>query len=431
MIAAEVYLWGSLIGVVEQEDVSDVPRFSYDPSFQRSGIEVSPLVMPLSARVFSFPSLNEESFHRLPGLLADSLPDKFGTRLIERYLSDRGRTLSSLTAVERLCYTGSRGMGALEYVPSLRFSDTKDGTVDVEALIRLASDVLNERESMHIGDSGQMMEQILQIGTSAGGARAKAVVAWNEETGDIRSGQVDAGSGYGYWIIKFDGVENNKDKGNRPDDRAYTRIEYAYSLMATAAGIRMQPCRLLKRAGHFHFMTKRFDRDAKTGDKLHVLTLGGLAHFDYNAPGAHSYEQAAQVLRGIGAGQDDTEELFRRMVFNVITRNHDDHVKNSSFLMNRDGQWRLSPAYDITFAFAPSNYWLARHQMSVNGKQEEIEEEDILSCGRSMDLGRGRMKRIIGEVREAAGAWRRFAEESNVPEKKAEAIGNCFCFLEK
>lgn len=417
MIAAEVYLWGTRIGVVLQERVDAVPRFNYDRNFIRSGIQVSPLVMPLSDRIYSFPALNIETFRGLPGLLADSLPDKFGTKLIERYLMDQGRKISDFSSVERLCYVGNRGMGALEYVPDRNYVDAADRSVDINALVQLASDILAERKSVHVDGSGQLMKQIIKVGTSAGGARAKAVIAWNETTNDIRSGQIEAGNGYHYWLIKFDGVENNKDKGDKADGPAYTRIEYAYYLMAKAAGIVMNDCRLYRESGNYHFMTKRFDREPDLGRKIHMQSLGAIAHYDFNMPGTHSYEQAADVIYRLGMGQKEVEQLFRRMVFNIAARNRDDHVKNISFLMDRNGIWSLAPAYDVTYAYDRTNHWLSRHQMSVNGKLDNITMNDVLSCGKRMNISKNKIRKITEEVNAAVGRWQMFAENAFLNEQ--------------
>lgn len=417
MIAAEVYLWGTRIGVVIQERVDAVPRFNYDRNFIRSGIQVSPLVMPLSDRIYSFPALNIETFRGLPGLLADSLPDKFGTKLIERYLMDQGRKISDFSSVERLCYVGNRGMGALEYVPDKNYVDAADRSVDINALVQLASDILAERKSVHVDGSGQLMKQIIKVGTSAGGARAKAVIAWNETTNDIRSGQIEAGNGYHYWLIKFDGVENNKDKGDKADGPAYTRIEYAYYLMAKAAGITMNDCRLYRESGNYHFMTKRFDREPDLGRKIHMQSLGAIAHYDFNMPGTHSYEQAADVIYRLGMGQKEVEQLFRRMVFNIAARNQDDHVKNISFLMDRNGIWSLAPAYDVTYAYDRTNHWLSRHQMSVNGKLDNITVNDVLSCGKRMNISKNKIRKIAEEVNAAVGRWQMFAENAFLNEQ--------------
>ena len=417
MIAAEVYLWGTRIGVVLQERVDAVPRFNYDRNFIRSGIQVSPLVMPLSDRIYSFPALNIETFRGLPGLLADSLPDKFGTKLIERYLMDQGRKISDFSSVERLCYVGNRGMGALEYVPDRNYVDAADRSVDINALVQLASDILAERKSVHVDGSGQLMKQIIKVGTSAGGARAKAIIAWNETTNDIRSGQIEAGNGYHYWLIKFDGVENNKDKGDKADGPAYTRIEYAYYLMAKAAGITMNDCRLYRESGNYHFMTKRFDREPDLGRKIHMQSLGAIAHYDFNMPGTHSYEQAADVIYRLGMGQKEVEQLFRRMVFNIAARNQDDHVKNISFLMDRNGIWSLAPAYDVTYAYDRTNHWLSRHQMSVNGKLDNITMNDVLSCGKRINISKNKIRKITEEVNAAVGRWQMFAENAFLNEQ--------------
>lgn len=425
MDVAEVYLWGTRIGAVLQDGVSDIPKFNYDKNFLRSGIEVSPIVMPLSERIYSFPTLSEETFYGLPGLLADSLPDRFGTKLIERYLAERGRDIRSLTAVERLLYTGKRGMGALEFYPQKNYVKSEDTAVDINALVELASEILTERENIRIRTKDNVMEQIINVGTSAGGARAKAVIAWNRQTDDIRSGQIDAGEGYEYWLIKFDGVKNNKDKGDKEDGQAYTRIEYAYYLMAKEAGIIMSDCRLYPENGRYHFMTKRFDRD-DDGGKIHMQTLGALAHYDYNMPGIYSYEQAAYVMRRLEIGQKETEQFFKRMVFNMMARNQDDHVKNISFLMTRSGQWRLAPAYDITYANDSANHWLARHQMSMNGKTERFETEDFYECGKAMNLSKAKIKKTMEEVKAALQLWEKCAEEAFLGEREMRAIREQF-----
>ena len=426
MIGAGVYLWGTRIGTVAQESRSQAAVFTYEREFLRSGIEVSPLMMPLSERNYSFPGLRPESFRGLPGMLSDSLPDRYGTRLLERAFAERGREAESILAVERLCYTGSRGMGALEYRPEDSLVTSINESLDLDVLVRAASEVLSEREQLRASSSD--IRQLISVGTSAGGARAKAVIAWNRETGDVRSGQIASRPGYEHWIVKFDGVTGNRDHGDKDDGTEFTRIEYAYHLMAVAAGIDMSECLLLRQAGKYHFMTKRFDRIGDSGEKLHMQTLGALAHYDFNDPGTNSYEQAAQVLYRLGMGKKEAEQLYRRMVFNVLARNQDDHVKNISFLMNRRGQWSLAPAYDVTFALDPDNYWLRRHQMSVNGKLDNITAEDLLASAGSMNLSAGRAKRILGEVADALAGWSRFAEEASVTESVMNAIRERFLF---
>lgn len=425
MMTAEVYLWGTRIGVVAQEDIGEIPKFNYDKKFLDSGIEVSPIVMPLSSVVYSFPALSKDTFHGLPGLLADSLPDKFGTKLIERYLSEQGRDMHSLMSVERLLYTGKRGMGALEYVPAKDYGQEKDGAIDINALVELASDILAKRENIHVRQDEHAMEQIINVGTPAGGARAKAIIAWNPKTKDIRSGQIDAGAGYEYWLIKFDGVENNKDKGDKADDPAYTRIEYAYYLMAKKAGIIMNDCQLYQESGRHHFMTKRFDRN-QDGTKIHMQSLGAIAHFDYNMPGVYSYEQAVSVMNSLNLGQKAVEQLFRRMIFNIFARNQDDHVKNISLLMNKSGIWSLAPAYDITYANDAGNRWLARHQMSMNGKTEEFGLEDFYASGKHMNLTKRKIEKILTEVSSAIEEWEICAKQAFLDEEKMELIRQQF-----
>ena len=427
--AAEVRLWGTAIGSVAVEERSPFARFEYDEAFSRSGIQLAPLAMPLSQQVYSFPQLSVDSFHGLPGLLSDSLPDKFGNAVIDSWLESQGRPRGSLNAVERLCYTGSRGMGALEYVPAIGpVSDPREA-LRVDALVELASRILSQRESVRVSDADHAMEQIIRVGTSAGGARAKAVVAWNEETGEMRSGQVDAGRGFGHWLIKFDGVAGNRDK-EAEDGPRYTVIEYAYYLMARAAGVAMTECRLFDEGGRRHFMTRRFDRSGVDGSKLHMQTLGGLAHFDFNVPGAHSYEQAALVARRVGLGQAEAEELFRRMAFNVAARNQDDHVKNISFLMDRRGAWSLAPAYDVTYAYNPAGAWTGSHQMAVNGKRDGIGREDCLAAAAAMSIKAPRAKEILAEVNGAVNRWASFADEAALPEPIAAALAEQFVSLE-
>lgn len=428
MNVAEVFLWGTRIGAVSQEGIDSIPVFNYDKDFVGSGIEVAPIMMPLKDRIYTFPGLGNAAFHGLPGLLADSLPDKYGSKLIERYLAEQGRSIDTLTAVERLLYTGKRGMGALEYVPAMDYAVTKNDVIDIRALVELATAILTDREKLHIMDSDHTMEQIINVGTSAGGARAKAVVAWNRETGDVRSGQIQAGDGYEYWLIKFDGVRNNKDKGEKEDGKSYTRIEYAYYQMAECAGIVMNECRLRQESGCYHFMTKRFDR-SDTGEKVHMQSLGAMAHFDYNMPGVYSYEQAFEIMNRLGLGQKEVEQLFRRMVFNILARNQDDHVKNISFLMDKSGQWMLAPAYDITYANDSANRWLARHQMSMNGKTENFSKEDFFSCGSRMNLSKAKVRRILEEVENALNGWEACAENALLGEKEMSYINRQFLHI--
>lgn len=414
---AEVRLWGRGIGAVALEAGSDVAGFEYAPAFVNSGIEIAPLTMPLSQRVFRFPELPRETFHGLPGLLADSLPDKFGHALINAWLARQGRAPASMNAVERLCYTGNRGMGALEFRPTIGPRATRSRRLEVDALVELASEVLTSRNRLHAtfdeDTSESAMADILRVGTSAGGARAKAVIAWNPETNEVRSGQVPVEEGFEHWILKFDGVHGNRDR-ELDDPQGYGAIEYAYYLMATAAGIDMEECRLFEENGRRHFMTRRFDRD-RHGGKRHMQSLCALAHYDYNLPGAYSYEQALQIIRRLNLGPDVVEQQFRRMAFNLVARNHDDHVKNIAFLMDKRGQWRLSPAFDVTYSYNPEGDWTASHQMSVNGKREGFELEDLRACARNAAMKRGRAEAILAEVNAAVAEWPRFADRADLP----------------
>ena len=399
MTFAEVMLWGTKIGTVALPDDSNIATFRYDRDFLSSGIELSPITMPLSTRQYSFAGLPYETFHGLPGLLADSLPDRFGNTVIDQWLARQGREPSSFNAVERLCYTGKRGMGALEFQPALGPGYDKNEQIRVNELVQLASDIL----------------------TSAGGARAKAIIAWNPETNDIRSGQIEAGQGYEYWLIKFDGVSKNGDH-NLKDPPVYTRIEYAYYLMALACGIKMHECRLFEENELYHFMTKRFDREDSNGRKLHMQTLGAIAHYDYNEPTAYSYEMAAAILRKMKLPQSDMEQLCLRMIFNILTKNNDDHVKNISFLMDRKGTWSLSPAYDLTLSYKPDNRWLKAHQMSVNGKRTDITEDDIFACAAVMDITRSKCKNMIEKVKTAVSDFPKFAEQAQLPDTATENV---------
>ncbi len=405
-----------MIGAVSLEDKTATATFEYDRAFIRSGIEVAPLMMPLSSRLYSFPALHPETFHGLPGLLADSLPDRFGNVLIDAWLARSGRPPESFNPVERLCYTGSRGMGALEYQPATRLAAPGASRIEVDRLVALASEVLTHRNNLQgwLQEEGKetALRDILRVGTSAGGARAKAVIAWNPQTNEVRSGQVKAGSGFEYWLIKFDGVSGNKDK-ERADLKGYGAIEHAYYRMAVDAGIAMSPCRLFEENGRRHFMTKRFDR-LDGGGKLHMQSLCGLAHYDFNQAGAYGYEQALQVIRQLGLPMATVEEQFRRMVFNIVARNQDDHVKNIAFLMDRSGNWSLSPAFDMTYSYQPGGKWTSSHQMTMNGKRSGFALEDFRACANSASMKRGRAETIIGEVRDIVMRWRDYADELHV-----------------
>ncbi len=425
MTVAEVKLWGRTIGAVSWDDASGFANFEYDRDFQDSGIEVAPFTMELSDRIYGFPALPRATFHGLPGLLADSLPDDFGNALIDAWLAREGRAPGSFNAVERLCYTGARGMGALEYFPTLGPSAAGSDPVDVRALVELASEILTRRNQLAGSfapfERQDSLQSILRVGTSAGGARAKAVIAWNPETDEVRSGQAAADEGFSNWILKFDGVSGNKDK-ELEDPAGYGLIEYAYHRMAIAAGIDMTECRLLEENGRSHFMTRRFDR-TDAGQKIHMQSLGAMEHFDFKKAGAHSYEQALRTIRRLEMPMEKLEEQYRRMAFNVIGRNQDDHVKNIAFLMNRSGSWTLSPAFDVTYSYNPDGMWTRDHQMSLNGKRDHFDLDDFKACAKSVAIRRGRAEEILQQVRQAVLQWRGFAEEAGVPGDVAESIG--------
>lgn len=421
---ARVILWGSDIGAVTWLAERGIGVFQYTPEFSQSGIEVAPLMMPLTDAPYEFPSLSRETFKGLPGLLADSLPDKFGSTLINAWLSRRGRDPGSFTPVERLCYTGTRGMGALEFKPLMNDAPTASRTIEISALVELANRVLDDRIALEgrLGgvDDQQAIEDILRVGTSAGGARAKAVLAWSPESGEFRSGQAPADRGFSHWLMKFDGVNGNRDK-EVADPQGFGRIEYAYYLMARDAGINMETCRLHEEGGRAHFMTKRFDR-TDAGTKLHMQSLGALMHYDFNIAGGYAYEQALQAIRRLGLPMADIEQQVRRAFFNVIARNQDDHVKNIAFLMDRKGAWRLSPAFDMAYSYNPSGVWTDQHQMSLSGKRDGFDADDLLAFASVGGVKKTKAKAILSEVSAAVSEWGRFAREAGMPDSDADRI---------
>ncbi len=427
MTDASVILWGRRIGAVSWDASRALGVFQYDPAFVGAGIEVAPLKMPVREAPYEFPALRKETFKGLPGMLADALPDKFGNRLIDAWLAETGRSAVRFSPVDRLCYIGNRGIGALEFEPTVRKA-TRSKKLEVAQLVDLANRVLSERAALagRLGgdNDAEALEDILSVGTSAGGARAKAVLAWNRQTGEFRSGQVKVDEGYEHWLLKFDGVSNNRDT-ELADPQGFGKIEYAYHLMATAAGIDMSECRLHHEGSRSHFMTRRFDRDGR-GRKLHMQSLGAMQHFDFNDPAAYSYEQAALTIRDLGLGMDVVEQQVRRAIFNVVARNQDDHVKNISFLMDRSGTWRLSPAYDVAYSYNPSGVWTRDHQMSLAGKRNDFTHDDLLAFASNVGVKAVRAKRAIEEVVEVVERWRAFAEEAGVEASDMSRIEKTF-----
>ena len=415
MTDANVVLWGRRIGAVSWDETRSVGVFQYDPAFASAGIEVAPLTMPAREAPYEFPALNRGTFKGLPGMLADALPDRFGNRLIDAWLAETGRSPETFNPVDRLCYTGRRGIGALEFEPSLR-RQTKAKTLEVARLVDLANQVLDERANLAGALGGEndanALEDILSVGTSAGGARAKAVLAWNPKSGEFRSGQLDADTGFEHWLLKFDGVSNVTDT-ELADPGGFGKIEYAYASMARAAGITMSECRLHHEGGRSHFMTKRFDRNV-TGRKIHMQSLGAMQHFDFNDPSAYSYEQAVMTIRDLGLGMAAVEEQFRRALFNVMARNQNDHVKDIAFLMDRSGKWSLSPAYDVAYAWNPNGAWTRDHQMSLAGRRNGFERDDILRFATSIGIRKRRALQLFDKVGASVQDWRKHAEAAEV-----------------
>jgi len=416
---AKVNLWGDPVGAVAWDDDRGFATFEYDPSFLRKQLEIAPLTMPLNSQIYSFPELNDKTFYGLPGLLADSLPDRYGTRLIEVWLQRQGRSLKDFSPIERLCYMGSRGMGALEFEPAL-VTSKKAVRIEVSELVELAGKILSEREDLLVNLSNAestALDTIIRVGTSAGGARAKAVIAWNPKTKDVRSGQVQAPEGFEYWIIKFDGI-NDDTLG---DPKGYGKIEYAYHLMATAAGIKMTKCRLMKENGRAHFMTRRFDR-TNNSDKIHMQSFCALGHYDYKMPGQYGYETAMTTCLQLGLGQPALHQLFRRMVFNIIARNQDDHTRNIAFLMDRDGNWHLAAAFDVMWSYNSKGEWTNRHQMTINGKRDGVEKQDFIELAKQFRIKKP--KDIIADVGAAIRRWPDFAKKVGVKRKRITDIAS-------
>lgn len=407
---ANVFIWDSFVGTVAWAADMHVAFFEYSVNIKKQNLELSPLMMPLAGRqVYSFPALSEETYQGLPGLLAESLPDYFGNAVINAYLRAHRRRENSFDPVEKLCYIGKRGMGALEFKPALS-RVRKSQKVNVNALSLLAAEIMQKRESFKVSlDDKTAFHDILQVGSSAGGARPKAVIAWNPKTNEVFSGQVDAPEGCDYWLLKFDVLK---------DGKSYGRIEYAYYLMAKAAGIQMSECRLLEDHDCAHFMSKRFDR--VNGKKLHMQTLCAMRHMDYNNPVANSYEQVFDTMEKLKLLPGEKAQLFRRMVFNAVVRNHDDHTKNITFLMTPDGVWHLAPAYDMAWAYKPGSKWTGQHQMSINGKRDGFITEDFIAVAKHFDITRP--QEIINEVCEAALAFGDFAREAGVPDTIAKQM---------
>ena len=426
MNTAIVNIWGKMAGAVAWDEKSGWASFEYDPAFKRLGWELSPLKMPLSPeqRIYSFPELRKETgssfdtFKGLPGLLADMLPDRYGNELINLWLAQQGRPENSMNPVEMLCFIGKRGMGALEIEPTILKQNVNTFSVEIDSLVEIASKMLSKKEAFVANlksEEEKAMREILKIGTSAGGAHPKAVIAYNEKTGEVRSGQTRAPEGFEHWLLKLDGVSEVQLGATH----GYGRVEYAYYLMALDCGIEMMPCRLLEENGRAHFMTRRFDREGSY-TKHHIQTFCAMKHFDYNRVNSYSYEQLFQTMRELKLTYAEAEQMFRRMVFNVIARNCDDHSKNFSFILKQGDRWRLAPAYDLCHAYRPGSEWVSRHALSVNGKRENITREDLIVIGRS--IRNKKAEEIIDQVNDTVHNWNYYADKAGVDKDKKVSI---------
>ena len=421
---ARVNMFDHLVGTFRWDQRYEVVRFEYDHSFVGLGLEPSPLMMPVrEGRIYSFAGLNRDTFMGLPGMLADALPDSYGRALFDQWLSLTGHTSSN--PVETLCFLGKRCMGALEFEPAIEMGYNSQQLFEINSLVEVARDALTQKAAfgMNLNDEKKAaVAEILRLGTSAGGQRAKAIIAYNKATGEVRSGQVEAPAGFDYYLIKLDGV--SAEAGFRETEN-YGRLEYSFYQLAKDCGIEMSECMLIEENGRAHFLAKRFDRN--NGRKVHMQTLCALAHYDFRLLRGYRYEQAFGVMRALRLPYSAVTELFRRMVFNVVVRNQDDHTKNISFLMGEDGQWRLSPAYDMGYAFNPQGGWTSMHQMSVNGKFDKISRADLLACAAANDIKEA--DDIIDQICDAASSWPRIAKDCGVPLSMTEDIVKNMQFL--
>lgn len=415
---AEVKIWGESVGAVRWDADRQLASFQYENKFLNKGYDLSPIKMPISNgdRIYSFPELRKTrdeqvaTFKGLPGLLADALPDKYGNQLIDIWLAQNGRPPGSMNPVEQLCFIGARGMGALEFEPAQLPTSKQTFAIEMKSLVEAAQQILSKREGFETNlhqDNQQALRDILKIGTSAGGARPKAVIAYNEKTGEVRSGQTVAPRGFEHWLLKLDGVSDAQFGSSH----GFGRVEYAYYLMASDCGIHMMNCDLLEENGRAHFMTKRFDREGNN-TKHHIQTWCGIQHFDYNNLYGYSYEQLFQTMRMLKLTYPEAEQMFRRMVFNVMATNYDDHTKNFSFRLKQNGRWELSPAYDVCYSYDPTNVWVSQHTLSINGKHREINQEDLMTIAKANSIKKG--VKIVEEIKETVSCWPKYANKAKV-----------------
>lgn len=419
--SAFVNIWNKRVGAIAWDPKTGLGTFQYDTAFFKTGLDLSPIQMPISQgdNLYQFPENRENStFKGLPGLLADVLPDKYGNALINTWLARQGRPTNSLNPVETLCFIGERGMGALEFEPIQPKQKNTSSKIELGSLIHIAEEILSGRKDFTTNlteDEEKALFEILKIGSSAGGARAKALIAYNEQTGEVRSGQTSAPKGFEHWLIKFDGVSDTQFGASM----GYGRVEMAYYNMATDSGIQMMECRLLEENERAHFMTKRFDREHGKG-KIHVQTFCAMRHYDFNEVNLYSYEELFETMRILGLSYPSAQELFRRMVFNVMSKNCDDHTKNFAFIMDKTGDWKLSPAYDICHAYRPGSDWVSQHALSINGKRKNITRQDLLSVGKSMNIKNA--VEIIDKVAYVVSNWKKYANAINVDVNLRDSI---------
>ncbi|EPT2692006.1 type II toxin-antitoxin system HipA family toxin [Vibrio vulnificus] len=419
---------GDLVGALSFDTEKGLGSFEYDPSFVKKGVELSPIKMPLSNRIYRFPELDFNTFKGLPGLIADSLPDDFGNAVLNAWVASQGRSPSDITPLQRLQYTGKRGMGALEYAPATKLrSLNASQQVEIQSLVSIAQEILDSRGNFEVElkqngqDDREAMMSLLSVGMSAGGARPKAVLAFNEDFTQVRSGQTNVPSGFTHYLMKFDGVsEHNKNQETFGDPLGYGAMEFVYHLMANKCGVDMMPCRLLHEGNRRHFITQRFDRIKNS--KVHVQTLNGLAHIDYKEPGSFSYAELFGIARQLKLSAVDAEQLFKRMTFNIIARNHDDHSKNFAFMLKKD-RWSLAPAYDLAYSYKPGSKWVNNHWMSLNGKRDNFTRSDFYSLEKlSPIFSKRKIDDIIDTTIEHVSTWRQLAEEWDVPKTLIDEI---------
>lgn len=414
----EVFAWGARVGVLSRSTVRGAYAFQYDPGWIRSGLELAPVIMPRRRAPYVFPQLPEPTYAGLPPMIADSLPDSFGNSLVDAWMAEQGVDLAAITALDRLVYLGNRGMGALEYRPDHSPATRRSSAIDLGELVHAARAAV-QGTIADDASAGRALQEIINVGTSAGGARAKAIVNLDPATGEIRSGHTPPQPGFEPWLLKFDGVGADQQLGA---GQQYGRVEYAYSLMARAAGIEMAPTRLLAENGRAHFLTRRFDREGRR--KLHLQSLTGLAAVDFRAVGANSYAQVFTTIDSLDLGAEARTEAWRRMAFNVVATNNDDHAKNLSFLADEQGAWRLAPAYDVTFAYNPTGEWTNEHQLSVNGRFRDVRYADLMAVADQFEVERART--ALGDIADAVASWPAFAAEAGLAEGHADAIGREF-----